>query len=130
MNSVVLIGRLTRDPELRYTTSEMAVCNFTLAVDRMKKDAGADFIRCIAFGKTAETISKYMTKGRQMAVHGHIQTDTYEKDGQKRYTFEVIADRFEFIGSKDEPKREPEQTQLSAEVLNGFESIDESDIPF
>lgn len=127
MNSVILIGRLTKDPETRYTTgdNQMAVCRFTLAVDRIGKDKGADFIGCVAFGKTAEVIGKYMSKGRQMAVTGHIQTGSYEKDGQKRYTTDVIVDRMEFVGSKNE-----EKPQEQMEIPEGFETIDESDVPF
>lgn len=127
MNSVILIGRLTKDPETRYTTgdNQMAVCRFTLAVDRIGKDKGADFIGCVAFGKTAEVIGKYMSKGRQMAVNGHIQTGSYEKDGQKRYTTDVIVDRMEFVGSKND-----EKPQEQMEIPEGFETIDESDVPF
>lgn len=126
MNLVALIGRLTKDPETRYTTgdNQMAVCRFTLAVDRIGKDKGADFIGCVAFGKTAEVIGKYMSKGRQMAVTGHIQTGSYEKDGQKRYTTDVIVDRMEFVGSKTEKPQE------QMEIPEGFETIDESDVPF
>lgn len=127
MNLVALIGRLTKDPETRYTTgdNQMAVCRFTLAVDRIGKDKGADFIGCVAFGKTAEVIGKYMSKGRQMAVNGHIQTGSYDKDGQKRYTTDVIVDRMEFVGSKND-----EKPQEQMEIPEGFETIDESDVPF
>ena len=127
MNLVALVGRLTKDPETRYTTgdNQMAVCRFTLAVDRIGKDKGADFIGCVAFGKTAEVIGKYMSKGRQMAVKGHIQTGSYEKDGQKRYTTDVIVDRMEFVGSKND-----EKPQEQMEIPEGFETIDESDVPF
>lgn len=130
MNIVCLIGRLTRDPELRYTTGEKptAVCNFTLAVDRMNE--GADFIRCIAFGKTAEVIGKHMTKGRQGAVKGRIQTGSYEdRNGQNHSTTDVIAERFYFVGSKNEkPQEEKPQEQMA--IPEGFETIDESDVPF
>lgn len=124
MNLVALIGRLTKDPEVRYTTgaNQTAVCNFTLAVDRIGE--GADFITCVAFGKTAENIGKYMKKGRQLAVRGHIQTGSYEKDGQRRYTTDVIVERAEFVGSKTE------KTQEQMEIPDGFETIDESDVPF
>ena len=125
MNISVLIGRLTKDPEVRYTTgaNQTAVCNFTLAVDRIGE--GADFITCVAFGKTAENIGKFMSKGRQLAVRGHIQTGSYEKDGQRRYTTDVIVERAKFVGSKNE-----EKPQEQMEIPEGFETIDESDVPF
>lgn len=125
MNISVIIGRLTKDPEVRYTTgaNQTAVCNFTLAVDRIGE--GADFITCVAFGKTAENIGKFMSKGRQLAVRGHIQTGSYEKDGQRRYTTDVIVERAKFVGSKNE-----EKPQEQMEIPEGFETIDESDVPF
>lgn len=124
MNSVVIIGRLTKEPELRYTPSQMAVCKVTIAVDRIGKDKGADFIPVTVFGKQAENLDRYMTKGRQIAVQGRIQTGSYEKkDGTKVYTTDVIADRVEFLGQ--------EKTEaVKADVPEmGFEQV-ESDIPF
>lgn len=101
MNKVVLIGRLTKDPDLRFGAgSGTAVVRFTVAVNRRKKEDGADFISCIAFGKTGETIAQYLTKGRQVAINGNIRTGSYEaKDGTKRYTTEVVVETFEFLGS-------------------------------
>lgn len=102
MNSVVLIGRLTKDPELRYSQgSNTAIARFTLAVDREAKnsDQNADFIRITVFGKSAENVSKYLAKGRQCAVNGRIQTGSYQdKNGQTVYTTDVIANRVEFLG--------------------------------
>lgn len=124
MNSVVIIGRLTKEPELRYTPTQMAVCKVTIAVDRIGKDKGADFIPVTVFGKQAENLDRYMTKGRQIAVQGRIQTGSYEKkDGTKVYTTDVIADRVEFLGQ--------EKTEaVKADVPEmGFEQV-ESDIPF
>ena len=91
MNKVVLIGRLTKDPELRFAAgSGTAVARFTLAVNRQFKKDEADFISCIAFGKTGETIAQYITKGRQLAVSGNIRTGSYEaQDGTRRYTTDV-----------------------------------------
>lgn len=102
MNKVVLIGRLTKDPELRYAAgSGTAVCRFTLAVNRPFKKDETDFIGCVAFGKTAETISQYLLKGSQLAIDGHIQTGSYDaQDGTKRYTTDVMIERFEFVGNK------------------------------
>ena len=102
MNNVVLIGRLTKDIELRYTQSQMAVATFTLAVDRFSKpgeERKADFIRITVFGKQAENCDRYLSKGRQTCVQGRIQTGSYtNKDGQTVYTTDVVADRVEFIG--------------------------------
>ncbi len=100
MNVVVLIGRLTRDPELRYIPeTQNAVCTFTLAVDRpMSRDRQADFIRITVFGKQAENCAKFITKGRQVAVEGRIQTGSYQnKNGDTVYTTDVIANRVEFL---------------------------------
>lgn len=100
MNVVVLIGRLTRDPELRYIPeTQNAVCTFTLAVDRpMSRDRQADFIRITVFGRQAENCAKFITKGRQVAVEGRIQTGSYQnKNGDTVYTTDVIANRVEFL---------------------------------
>lgn len=108
MNSVCLVGRLTRDPELRYTTSGMAVVRFTLAVDRRmskekrmeaeaKNQPTADFISCTAWNKTAELIANYMQKGSRIGVEGRIQTGSYEKDGQRVYTTDVVVNQMEFL---------------------------------
>ena len=101
MNKVILIGRLTKDPELRYAAgSGTAVCRFTVAINRQFKKDETDFINCVAFGKTGETITQYLTKGRQIAVTGSIRTGSYDaQDGTKRYTTDVAVESFEFIGS-------------------------------
>ena len=107
MNKAILMGRLTRDPEVRYTQGEspMAITRFCLAVDRrVKKQEGqqtADFINCIAFGKTAESIEKYVKKGTKITLCGHIQTGNYtNKDGNKVYTTDIIVDEWEFAESR------------------------------
>lgn len=107
MNSVVLIGRLTRDPELSYTpNTQTPVCKFQLAVDRPKKngeDRGADFIRILIYGKVAEICDKYLSKGRQAAVEGRITTGSYKnRDGQTVYTTDVVAERVEFLGGSQQ----------------------------
>lgn len=104
MNSVVLIGRLARDPELSYTpNTNTAVCRFTLAVDRPRregKDQGADFLRITVFGRQAENCNRYLAKGRQAAVHGRIETGSYKnQNGDTVYTTDIIADNVEFLGS-------------------------------
>lgn len=110
MNNVTLIGRLTKDAELRYTQSGTATCRFTLAVDRfVKNEKTADFIPVVTFGKTAENVSKYLAKGSQCAVQGSIKTGSYQnKDGATVYTTDVIADRIEFVGSKPQRPAEPD----------------------
>ena len=97
MNSTQLLGRLTKDPELKYGASGTAYCKFTLAVNRAFKKDETDFINCTAFGKAAETIAEYVRKGDQFAVTGRIQVDVYEKDGEKRYSTGVMMDGFTFI---------------------------------
>ena len=101
MNIVLEHGRLTRDPEINTTASGLTVARFTIAVDRLTKDKGADFINIKAFGKSAEFAAKFFEKGKEIIVEGHIQTGSYEKDGKKIYTTDIIADRFEFCGSKE-----------------------------
>ncbi len=104
MNSVVLIGRLTRDPELSYTpNTQSAVCRFTIAVDRPRRqgeDQGADFIRITVWGRQAETCDRYLSKGRQVAVLGRIQTGSYKnREGVTVYTTDIVADRVEFLSN-------------------------------
>lgn len=101
MNKVVLIGRLTKDVELRFAAgSGTAVARFTLAVNRQFKRDESDFVSCIAFGKTGETIAQYITKGRQLAIAGNIRTGSYEaQDGTRRYTTDVVVESFDFIDS-------------------------------
>lgn len=107
MNKAILIGRLTRDPELRYTSSNRAVCQFTVAIDRpfTNQSTGqreADFINVVAWDKTGENIGKYMTKGRLIAVEGRIQTRNYENnEGRKVYVTEVIASNVQFLESRN-----------------------------
>ena len=109
MNHVVLIGRTTKDIELRYSQNQTAIARFSLAVDRMSKEKGTDFISCIAFGKTAELLEKYVPKGRKIAVQGHIQTGSYDaKDGHKVYTTDVIVDRMEFCESNPGNESKPD----------------------
>ena len=107
MNKAILIGRLTRDPELRYTSSNRAVCQFTVAIDRpfTNQASGqreADFINVVAWDKTGENVGKYMTKGRLIAVEGRIQTRNYENnEGRRVYVTEVIANNVQFLESRN-----------------------------
>ena len=105
MNKVFLVGRLTRDPDLRYGASNSAVMRSSLAVDRQftnqNGEREADFINIVAFGNRAETMKKYLTKGSQIAISGRIQTGSYDdKDGKRIYTTDVVVDEFQFLDSK------------------------------
>lgn len=105
LNSVTLMGRLTKDPELRMTQSETAVVSFTLAVDRDYQSGGSerqvDFVECVAWKKTAEFVSKYFKRGQMMALHGSLQSRKWEdRDGNKRTSWEVVADSVYFGGDK------------------------------
>ena len=115
MNKVFLVGRLTRDPELRYGASNNAVMRTSIAVDRQFQNQNgereADFINIVAFGNRAETMKKYLTKGSQIAISGRIQTGSYDdKDGKRVYTTDVIIDEFQFLDSRNSRNVESEET--------------------
>lgn len=144
MNSVELIGRLTKDPEVRYTSgSQMAVATLTVAIDRPSDKNGqkqTDFPRVIVFGKQAENCEKYLKKGRMIAVQGRIQTGSYKnKDGDTVYTTDVAANRIEFIdwgdSKSDKDKQEQNKSENNEPENNepvqeeDFEEMDE-DVPF
>jgi single-strand DNA-binding protein len=130
MNKVVLIGRLTKDPELKFTPgSGNAVATFTLAVDRRKPNKDgvreADFIPIVIWGKQAESTANYMSKGKMVGISGRIQTRSYEsKDGGRRYITEVVADEIQFLewGSKKESNDTKDNPDITP--------IDDGDIPF
>lgn len=130
MNKVILIGRLTKDPEVRYTTTNNTlVCGFTLAVNRRFAKEGeqqADFINIVAWSKLGEFCSKYFTKGQQVAVCGRIQTRTYDdKDGKKVYVTEVVAEEAHFADTKKQDDFAQQDTTA------GFTTIeDDSNLPF
>ena len=107
INKVILLGNLTKDPELIRTGDGIAIAKFTLAVSRQLKKNEADFINCIAFGKIGETITQYFNKGSKIAITGNIRTGSYDaKDGTKRYTTDVIVETFEFVESKKKETNE------------------------
>ena len=128
MNKVILIGRLTKDPEVRYTTTNNTlVCGFTLAVNRRFAKEGeqqADFINIVAWSKLGEFCSKYFTKGQQVAICGRIQTRTYDdKDGKKVYVTEVVAEEAHFADTKKQDDFAKQDT--------GFEVVEnDSSLPF
>lgn len=118
MNKVSLIGRTTKDIELRYTSSQTAVGRFTLAVNRKKKDDGSDFISCVVWGKTAELMEKYIHKGDKVGISGRLQTGSYKKGDVTHYTVDVIVEDFDFLEPKKQESPEDE-----------FQAIEE-DLPF
>lgn len=126
MNLAILMGRLTKDPDISISQNGTQIARYTLAIDRIGKDQGADFISCVAFSKSAEFADKYLKKGTKIAIEGAIRTGSYtNKDGQKVYTTDVIVNRQEFAESKGEAKEtKPE---------DGFMSIPggiDDEIPF
>ncbi len=132
MNKWIGHGRLTKDPEIRYTQSGKAVASFTIAVDRPhRQDAQqqADFIPCVAWDKLAEVIGNNLTKGREILVEGRIQTRSYEaQDGSKRYVTECVINNMEFCGSKPQGEQ---ATTYNRDAANPFgPSVPDSDIPF
>ena len=136
MNKAIIMGRLTRDPEIRWTQAgnsqeQMCIARYTLAVDRRQREAGADFIPVVAFGKAGEFAEKYFKKGTKLVVTGRIQTGSYEKDGRTVYTTDVIASRVEFLGGRaaEVDDGEPSKNIESPEQISGFEAV-EGDIPF
>jgi single-strand DNA-binding protein len=128
MNKVILVGRLARDPEVRYTQSGKANATFTLAINRYGKNNEADFINCVAWEKLAEIVGNNLLKGSQVLVEGRIQVRNYEtQEGQKRYVTEVIAQNIEFMGSK-----KPSEGQADSTGANSFgsEVFPDEEIPF
>ena len=162
MNQVVLIGNLTRDPELRYSTggNQTAICRFTIAVNERRRNPqtqewedNANFIPIVVFGKQAENCDKFLAKGRKVAISGRIQTGSYEKDGQKRYTTDVVANNVEFLTPRNEggqgfgqmdqsmPQMQAPASEFQTQpdsgmsggeqdLPAGFQSLDDDDIPF
>lgn len=136
MNKFTGIGRLTRDPDVRYTTGENSLCiaRYTLACDRITKKEGqptADFISCVAMGKQGEFVEKYLSKGMKIAIEGRIQTGSYDKDGTKVYTTDVMVERHEFVESRNSQQNESDQT---ADDGTGFmpipDGVDMEGLPF
>lgn len=139
MNKVILMGRLTRDPDVRYTREQTCIARYTLAVDRRIKrenEQAADFINCVVFGKSGEFAEKYFRKGMKIAITGRIQTGSYtNKEGQKVYTTDIVVEEQEFAESKNNAQQAaPQQAgQKQNESLDGFMSIPEGieeELPF
>lgn len=138
VNNVVLVGRLTKDVELRYTQTGMAVAKFILAVNRQFKKDGqpdADFITCTAFGKTAENLANFMRKGSQIGVVGNIQTGSYDdKDGKRVYTTDVICNNIQFLESRQEQQGgqqyQSPQPQYQQPKQQYQQPMNDEDLPF
>ena len=137
MNKVMLTGNLARDPESKTMSNGKQRTMFTLAVSRPYTDAdgqrSADFITCIAFDKTAEIISKYLTKGQKAGVEGHIRTGRYEKDGHTIYTTEIHVDRIEFLSSARSDQKQENSTPANTaqpDYPEGYTMVDDEDLPF
>ena len=134
MNKVILMGRLTSDPEIRYTQNKLAIARYTLAVDRKgHTENTADFIRCVAFDHAAEFAEKYFKQGTKIIITGRIQTGSYtNKDGQKVYITEVVTEEQEFAESKSASK--PKQQETPSANPNGFmnipDGVEDEGLPF
>ena len=130
MNNTVLLGRVVRDIELQYKgVNQTAIAKFTVAVNRKFKKDEADFINCIAFGKTAEIISQYFGKGSQIALTGSIRTGSYDaQDGTKRFTTDVIVESFSFVGSNKDNGQATSND--NTEVADDITPVDDDDMPF
>lgn len=145
MNKVILVGRMTRDPELRATASGVPVCNFSVACDRRYVKDGeerqADFINCIAWRQTGESIAKYFAKGNRIALEGSLQIRSWtDNEGKNRYAMEVVVDQWEFAQSKSEggaasfpapsAPYSPEPAEPMQGNIDGFMPIEDEDLPF
>lgn len=137
MNRCILIGRLCKDPDIRWTQGQeqMCIARYTLAIDRPTKEKATDFISCITFGKTAEFAEKYLHKGMKIAVEGRIQTGSYtNKDGQKVYTTDVVVDKHEFCERADSNAQNAQPEAQSADWNEGFmhipENADDAGLPW
>lgn len=128
MNRVILIGRVTKDIEVRYGDS--AYCRFSLAIDRRKE--GTDFINCVAFGKTAEFIGKYFSKGQRMALEGRIQTGSYKnREGKTTYTCDIVVDNVEFVEKKSsQSDTEPVLPTKMDDFMPMADALEDDGLPF
>lgn len=126
MNIVIMVGRLTKDPEIRYSQQGKAVCNFSVAVDRRIKregDNNTDFFNCVCFGKTAEFVEKYFSSGKRIAIEGNIQNDSFTgRDGTKKTAVKIVCDNAEFADGKGKDWEPPKDDQLK-EHDEGFLNI-------
>jgi single-strand DNA-binding protein len=130
MNSVQLIGRLVKDGELRYNQIGTGIYRNTIAVNRKFKKDESDFISVVAFKQTGELMANHLKKGDQVGIEGHIQTGSYEKDGHKVYTTDIIVDSITFVGSKKQDKQPNKGYQKVEDPFGGASEINDSELPF
>ena len=137
MNKVILMGRLTRDPEVRYSQGErsMAIAKYTLAIDRRKtqqnSDPGAEFINCVAFDRAGEFAEKYFRQGLRVLISGHLQTGSYtNKDGQKVYTTDVIVESQEFADSRRDGSGAGSRGSKDDDFMNIPDNVEDEGLPF
>lgn len=133
MNQISIIGRTTRDIEMRKTQSGMSVIKFTVAVDRNSKDGGTDFIPVTAFGNLADAICKFVRKGDFIGISGHLKIDTKDTSDGRRTFFDVVADRVTFLGSKKQQNIAQSDSGIPQEAKQQWNeeiSVDDSDLPF
>lgn len=135
MNNVVLIGRITKDLDLKYTANDKAVCNFDIAVNRIGTDA-TDFISVAVWGKQAENLVNYQSKGSLIAVEGSIRVDKYQNEnGENRYKFFILANSIEYLSTRTSEEVSKEEKKVTVKEINPFNfettiAIDDNDLPF
>lgn len=131
MNRATIVGRLTKDVELRYTQDGTAVASFTVACNRTFGQKETDFIPCVTFKKQAENTSNYTKKGSLVGVDGRIQVRNYEKDGKRIYVTEIIAESVQFLDSRSDSERQPNQSSApSGSPYKGGIDVSDDDLPF
>lgn len=130
MNRCVLVGRLTKDPELRKTKDDISVVKFTMAIARKGDKDKTDYINCNAWRGLADTIAKYVKKGQQLALEGRIETNSYDaQDGTKRYTTDIVVDNFSFVGTQNSTQSETQSTGNENIIFDEVE-LGPDDLPF
>lgn len=132
MNKVILVGNLTRDPEMRYTPAGKAVCSFSIATNEGKSSEGkdlAEFHNIVAWEKTGELVGQYCSKGSKVALEGKLQTRSWEKDGVKRYSTEIVANRVEFLSPKSQSASAPQEDRVPVGA-GAAGAVNPDDIPF
>ena len=130
MNCIQLVGRLTRDPELKKSNSGKAYIRFSLAVDRPFTSDQTDFINCVVFGKTAEVMNKYVRKGHRIGLTGRLQTNKYEHNGEKRISFDVMVDNIEFLENKNNSSNNDSGSTIREVAQMGNNDVENDEFPF
>lgn len=130
MNVTVLVGRLTKDPEVKQSTSGKTYTRFTLAVNRPFTKDEVDFINCVVFGKTAEVMNKYVRKGHRIGLTGRLQTNKYEHNGEKRISFDVMVDNIEFLENKNNSSNNDSGSTIREVAQMGNNVVEDDEFPF